>query len=50
MKCKVNLELLNQAGDHNHVVASKDMMWTKDERGSVEVSIAFMECNIPIWR
>ena len=38
LKCKVNLELLNQAGDHEHMVASKDMTWTKDERGSVVLS------------
>ena len=30
MKCKVNLELLNQAGDHEHIVARQDMTWTKD--------------------
>ena len=38
MKCKVNLELLNQAEDFEHImVASKEVKWTKDWRNNVEL-------------
>ena len=32
VRVNVQLELLNQAGDHCHVERSKEMMWRKDQR------------------
>ena len=32
VKVKVQLELLNQNGDHHHVVRTVNMKWNKDER------------------
>ena len=32
VEVKVKLVLLNQAGDHHHVVRTKNMKWAKDER------------------
>ena len=32
VKVKVQLQLLNQAGDHNHVVRLKIFEWKKDKR------------------
>ena len=33
---KVQLELLNQAGDNGHVVRSKELKWRKDKRDTVQ--------------
>ena len=34
VKVKVELELLNQAGDHHHVVRTENMEWTKGKKGN----------------
>ena len=34
VKVRVQLKLLNQAGDHHHVVSTKNMEWTKEKRDS----------------
>ena len=36
MKVKVQLQLLNQAGDHHHVERTKTLEWKKYERGSCD--------------
>ena len=36
VRVKIKYELLNQAGDHHHVVRSMEMTWRKDKRDTVE--------------
>ena len=43
VKVRVQLELLNQAGDHHHVVRTKNMKWTKGKRDSEEIIDVLME-------
>ena len=37
VKVKVRLELLNQAGDHHHVVRSNAWEWKKEKKGGCEI-------------
>ena len=43
VKVRVQLELLNQAGDHHHVVRIRNMEWTKGKRDSEEIIDVLME-------
>ena len=38
-KVKVQLELLNQAGDHHNVVRRKNIKWNKRSRGIIDSSL-----------
>ena len=38
VKVKVQLELLNQAGDHHHLVISREMKWKNDAEQDIDVS------------
>ena len=37
VEVKVQLELLNQNGDHHHVVRTKNMKWNKDKRDTLYI-------------
>ena len=37
VEVKVQLELLNQNGDHHHVVRTENMKWNKDRRGTYNI-------------
>ena len=42
VKVKVQLELLNQTGNHHHVVRTRNMKWNKDRRdtlGKIDYSL-----------
>ena len=44
MEIKVRLEILNRAGDHDHVVRTKNIEWMKDKRdGSVAIENSLMK-------